>query len=101
MDTLVFEWDARKATANEAKHGVTFAEAESCFYDEFALVIPNPDHSESEERFILMGLSSMAELLLIVHAFKHAQGTIRLISARRASNREATAYEERRNAIRI
>ena len=74
-------------------HGVTFPEASTAFGDPLSITVPDPDHSEDEERFILTGLSRTQQLLVVVHVERH--GTeIRLISARRASRPERTAYEE-------
>lgn len=70
MSTPRFEWDERKALANERKHGVSFGEARSVFFDERARLIDDPGHSEDEERFILMGLSSSLRLLLVCHCYR-------------------------------
>ena len=67
MSTLRFEWDNSKATANEKKHGVTFDEARSVFFDERARLIDDPDHSGDEDRFILLGLSSTLRVLIVCH----------------------------------
>jgi uncharacterized protein len=67
MDELEFEWNPLKAEANQRKHGVAFEEAESAFYDECARLIPDPDHSIGEERFLLLGVSAASRLLLVVH----------------------------------
>jgi len=92
MSTLRFEWDGRKAAANAKKHGVSFKEARSVFFDERARLIEDPDHSESEERFILLGLSSSLRLLLVCHCFRSAGSVIRIISARKATVRESKSY---------
>ena len=92
MSALRFEWDERKARANLNKHGVSFEEARSVFLDERARLIDDPDHSENEERFILLGLSSSLRLLIVCHCYRLAGGVIRIISARKASNREARSY---------
>ena len=70
MRELSFEWDTKKAAQNEAKHGVTFDEAKTVFYDERALVIPDPDHSKVEERFVIMGMSALSRVLVAVHCFR-------------------------------
>ena len=93
MDGLKFEWDGRKEAANRKKHGVSFAEAKTAFYDENARVIADPDHSEEEDRFILLGLSSQLRLLVVCHCYREAQDTIRIISARKASRSERHEYE--------
>lgn len=92
MSTLQFEWDARKATANEKKHGVSFEEARSVFFDERARLIDDPDHSEDEARFILLGLSSSLRLLLVCHCYRSDDNVIRIISARKATAGESKSY---------
>lgn len=93
MNTLHFEWDEAKAKANLKKHGVTFDEAKTVFFDDRARLIPDPDHSEDEERFVLLGLSSGLKLLVVCHCYRVEGRVIRLISARKATQREATIYE--------
>ena len=92
MTTLHFEWDEPKAKANIAKHGVSFDEAKSVFYDERARLISDPDHSEDEEHFILLGCSSGLKLLIVCHCYRANDGVIRIISARKATKREAASY---------
>ncbi len=92
---LRFEWDERKNCANRTKHGVWFEEAQSAFHDPGARVFEDPEHSEDEERFILIGLSSAARLLVIVHCYRESELVIRIISARKASRKELNFYEER------
>ena len=92
MSTLHFEWDARKAAANAKKHGVSFEEAKSVFVDERAKLIDDPDHSEDEDRFVLLGLSSALRLLLVCHCYRHEGNVIRIISVRRASAKESNSY---------
>ena len=92
MTTLRFEWDERKALANERKHGVSFDEARSAFFDERARLIDDTEHSENEERFILMGLSSSLRLLLVCHCYRSKANVIRIISARKATARESKSY---------
>ncbi|WP_309681002.1 BrnT family toxin [Polaromonas sp.] len=92
MSTLHFEWDDRKAAANARKHGVSFEEARSVFVDERAKLIDDPDHSEDEDRFVLLGLSSTLRLLLVCHCYRREGNVIRLISARKASTNEARSY---------
>ncbi|MBD2328000.1 BrnT family toxin [Alkalinema sp. FACHB-956] len=94
MDELEFEWNPLKAEANERKHGVSFEEAESVFYDEYARLIPDPDHSIGEERFILLGVSEISRLLTVVHLYKGSDRMIRIISARPATKQERHQYEE-------
>jgi hypothetical protein len=92
MDAPTFEWDPAKAAANAKTHGVSFEEAVTVFQDPLAKVVPDPDHSESERREILIGHSAQVRLLLV--AFTDRQGKIRLISARQVTRRERRDYEE-------
>jgi uncharacterized protein len=92
MSTLRFEWDSRKAAANLRKHGVSFDEARSVFVDERAKLIDDPDHSEEEDRFVLLGLSSALRLLLVCHCHRAEGKVIRIISARKASTKESKSY---------
>jgi uncharacterized protein len=89
---LEFEWDPQKAESNRREHGVSFEEAESAFRDPLHVVIPDPDHSEREERFVLLGRSSAGRLLVVSHTERGRR--IRLISARPATRREKRDYEE-------
>ena len=97
MTHLSFEWDSKKEASNVAKHGVSFSEAQTAFTDEFARLIPDPDHSDDEDRFILLGTSIGSRLLVIYHCVR-SEDSIRIISARRAQKQERKAYEEFRNA---
>jgi uncharacterized protein len=90
-----FEWDPAKAVANLRKHGVTFEEAQTAFSDEMALVIDDPDHSRDEARFVLLGMSAVLRVVVVVHACRSAGTVIRIISARKATNAERTAYWRR------
>jgi uncharacterized protein len=92
MNELSFEWDPKKAESNEAKHGVSFEEAKTVFYDERALVIPDPDHSKVEERFVIMGMSALSRVLVVVHCFRSNNNVIRIISARKAGTKEMQPY---------
>ena len=94
MAGLRFTWDDRKAAANVTKHGVSFEEAQWVFYDEHALVTDDPDHSEGEVRFLILGLSSALRILLVVYC-EPANEEIRLISARKANKTEQRQYLER------
>jgi uncharacterized protein len=94
MDELEFEWNPLKAETNQRKHGISFEEAESAFYDEYARLIPDPDHSIREERFLLLGVSEMSRLLTVVHLYKENDRLIRIISARPATKPERKQYEE-------
>lgn len=90
---LRFTWDPRKASANAKKHGVTFNEASTAFGDPLSITVPDPDHSATEARFVLIGQSSHARLLVVIHA-ERSGSEIRLISARPASRPERRIYEE-------
>ena len=89
-----FVWDREKASANEVKHGVSFAEAATAFGDPLSITIADPEHSQDEARFVLLGWSYMGRLLVVVHTERDDQ--IRIISARLATGRERRSYEERR-----
>jgi uncharacterized DUF497 family protein len=92
MSTLRFEWDERKAATNAKKHGVSFQEARSVFFDERARLIDDPEHSDDEDRFILLGLSSSLRLLVVCHGYRSAGNVIRIVSARKATARESESY---------
>lgn len=92
MSSLRFEWDPRKAAANLHKHKVSFEDAQSVFSDERALLLDDPDHSEDEERFILLGLSSSLRLLVVAHCYRASGNVIRIISARKADADEQSQY---------
>jgi len=94
MRDIRFEWNEAKATTNRRKHGVSFEEARTVFYDENALQIADPDHSASEDRFVMLGMSHRLRVLVVVHAFRENDHVIRLISARRATKREQRHYWE-------
>lgn len=100
MDGLNFEWDRRKEAANRKKHGVSFEEARTAFFDENArfMVMADPDHSDEEDRFVLLGLSSQLRLLVVCHCYREEPETIRIISARKADCSERRKYEGLRNA---
>lgn len=93
MASLAFTWDPAKARTNLRKHGVSLVEAQSVFYDDHARLVDDPDHSESEDRFILLGLSEAARVLVVVHAYREPEGLIRIISARKATPRERSGYD--------
>ena len=96
MAELRFEWDERKAAANRRKHGVSFEEARTVFMDEEALRIQDPEHSDTEDRFVMLGLSSQLRILLVCHCYREEDEIIRIISARKADRRERAQYDERR-----
>ena len=95
MRKFTFEWDVEKSKKNLKKHGVSFEEAKSLFLDESGLLIGDPDHSDEEDRFILLGMSVSLKMLVVCHCYRSENETIRIISARRANKREATAYKGR------
>ncbi|MDH5537604.1 MAG: BrnT family toxin [Betaproteobacteria bacterium] len=95
MAELRFAWDPTKSAANRRKHGVTFAEAESVFADDHALLIDDPDHSHAEDRFVLLGLSAKLRVLVVVHCYREDDALIRIISARKATKPEQRRYNER------
>ncbi len=90
--SIKFEWDLRKARQNLRKHGIGFDEATTVFADTLSVTIPDPDHSDDEERSVTMGLSNRHRLLIVVHT--EEEETIRIISARTADRLERRKYEE-------
>ncbi len=94
MSFISFEWDENKNKTNKKKHGISFEEARSAFYDQYARVIEDPDHSKGEERFILIGRSYYMNLLIVCHCYKPKNEKIRLISARKATKKESKEYGE-------
>lgn len=91
---MKFEWDSTKDTANQKKHGVSFEEAKTIFYDDYGLLTVDPDHSQDEERFILIGMSPQLRTLVVCHCYREKNQTIRIISARKATKHEANQYKE-------
>ena len=96
MSELRFEWDRKKEQLNKRKHGISFVEAENVFADDFAILIEDPDHSDQEERFVLLGLSASLRILIVSHTYRKDDGLIRIISARKATPKEREAYNPRR-----
>lgn len=92
MSNIRFEWDANKAAANQRKHGVTFDEARIVFFDEKAKLINDPDYSDDEDRFVMLGLSSNFRFVLVCHCYREQGNVIRIISARKASTQESKQY---------
>ena len=90
--SLTFEWDPKKDGSNRRKHGVSFSEASTAFADPLSITRPDPDHSASENRFVLLGLSARGRLLVVAHTERG--DNIRVINARLATSREREAYEE-------
>jgi len=103
MAQIAFAWDERKNRDNQRKHGVSFEEARSVFLDDDALELFDPDHSDGEDRFLLLGRSYRLRILLVCHCFQEADSVLRIISARRATRKERAVYEGgrrwRRNTI--
>ena len=95
MDSLHFDWDPAKAAANVRKDGISFEEAETAFLDDHALILPDPDHSGEEDRFLLLGLSSALRVLVVVHCYRERATSVRLISARKAARTERAQYDAR------
>lgn len=89
---IKFEWNRAKEAVNLKKHGVSFEEAQSVFYDEFAIQFFDEGGSESEDRFLMLGMSNEARLLLVCHCERHGGETIRIISARKATSNERKHY---------
>ena len=92
MTSLRFEWDEAKNRSNRRKHGVSFDEARSAFLDENARAVPDPDHSEDEDRFVLLGLSISLRVLVVCHCYRQDE-VIRIISARKADRDELKQYQ--------
>jgi hypothetical protein len=91
-----FEWDSKKEKINLRKHGVSFSEAQTVFLDDEALLIPDPDHSHEEDRFVLLGLSRKTRLLLVCHCYRENDQVIRIFSARKADQEETRIYLSKR-----
>ena len=94
MNNIRFQWDQNKNLANIKKHKVSFKEAKTVFFDENARLIPDPEHSINEERFIILGYSNVLKLLIVVHSYKENDEIIRIISARKATKSESKYYYE-------
>lgn len=102
MDCIKFEWDENKNQMNQRnqrnqrKHKITLDEAKTVFYDVEAIVIDDPEHSREEERFIILGFSKKANLLVVCHCYRNSDTVIRIISARKATTAETRQYYEMR-----
>jgi len=92
MNDLLFEWDQNKNEQNQKKHGISFEEARTVFFDENAVEFFDEDHSDWEDRFLLLGLSSRFRILMICHCFREEDSIIRVISARKATRNEQEFY---------
>ncbi len=95
MAELRFEWDSAKDAANKRKHRISFEEAVTVFEDEHALLLEDEEHSEEEERFVLLGLSAASRILIVCHCYRESDEIIRIISARKADRLERREYQQR------
>ena len=91
-----FEWDPNKNEKNKKKHGISFEEARTVFFDEYAVLFDDPDHSDEEERFLILGLSQRENLCIVSHCYRGADELIRIISARKATKSETAFYTSNR-----
>ena len=96
MNDLKFTWNKNKNALNQKKHKVSFEEAKTVFYDDNARLIHDPDHSDKEDRYILLGLSAKLRLIIVVHSYKEDEEIIRIITARKATKNETKYYIQRR-----
>lgn len=94
MNLIRFEWDPVKAETNLSKHGITFTEAQTVFYDESAILFDDPEHSDDENRLLIIGFSSQARLLIVCHCIRGKENAVRIISARKATRTERRQYSE-------
>ncbi|MBO4616856.1 hypothetical protein SAMN02910339_02465 [Lachnospiraceae bacterium YSD2013] len=94
MRELRFEWDDNKAIINLKKHGISFEEASTVFDDADGILFDDPDHSETEDRFILLGMSIEANMLIVCHCLRDGDSVIRIISARKATKSETQTYAD-------
>lgn len=88
----LFDWDENKNAINIIRHGIDFEEASTVFFDERAIMFDDPEHSEDEERFLLLGMSEEANLCIVCHCYRESDTVIRLISARKATKKEGERY---------
>ena len=98
MCAIRFEWDENKNEINKRKHNISFEEAKTVFYDEDALLINDAEHTVDEDRFVLLGFSRNANLLVVCHCCRDSESVIRIISARKATKSESRQYYERRTS---
>ena len=92
MSDIFFQWDERKSRENKQKHKVSFEEAQTVFFDENAIRFFDPEHSEDEDRFLMLGMSFSLRVLVVCHCYQENESTIRLISARKANKHERLEY---------
>ena len=93
---IIFTWDENKRLINIKKHQLDFTEAKEAFYDDCSLYYPDPDHSNAEDRYILIGMNKKGDILVVVHCYKDGDSVIRIISARKATYKEKLIYLEGR-----
>ena len=91
---MKFEWDENKNQINQHKHGISFEEVQSVFEDVYAILFDDPDHSDQEERFLLIGMSTARGVCIVSHCYRGADDIIRIISARKATRTERSEYNE-------
>ena len=95
MKSISFEWDAKKNIENIKKHKISFEEAKEVFYDDKAILFDDPEHSDFEDRFLIIGRIRNLNICIVSHCYKEEDGVIRLISARKATKKERESYERR------
>lgn len=94
MKMMGFEWDENKNRINQQKHGISFKEAATVFYDSAAILFDDPEHSEEEDRFLILGISQNEKLCIVSHCYRGDDDIIRIISARKATKSETETYTE-------
>lgn len=94
MDIFTFDWDPDKNEINKRKHGISFETAREVFFDEAAIIFDDPEHSIGEERFLIIGMTKSSKICIVSHCYRDNDNVIRIISAREATRREKTIYEE-------
>lgn len=92
MGTIRFEWDENKNSINKRKHGISFDEASTVFYDEYAILFDDPEHSANEDRFLIIGTTKKERICIVSHCYRGEENTIRIISARKATVSERKIY---------
>ena len=96
MKMIEFEWDDRKNRINIEKHGISFDEASTVFYDDYAILFDDPDHSDAEDRFLILGITRREKLCIVSHCYRGEDEIIRIISARKATKQETKTYNDYR-----
>ncbi|MDY6324383.1 MAG: BrnT family toxin [Catonella sp.] len=89
---LSFEWDDNKNKINIKKHGISFEEARTVFFDDYAILFDDPEHSDTEDRFLLIVMSDTANICIVCHCYRESDAVVRIISARKATKKEADVY---------